>query len=89
MSAAPAAVERAKSLHRYAFAQGAGVEDFILTLSDSEGLDLLDWLLEQQRAPDADLELEVREAKETGDPWPLLDTFTLMGLHLAPKRMLA
>jgi hypothetical protein len=89
MSVEPIALERAKSLHRYAFSQGAGVTDFRLCLSNAEGMELIRWLAEEHDFDDEDMEVDIEAAKRRGDPWPVLNQFSLLGLRMLPKALLS
>lgn len=79
----PVALALADELYRYALGQGAPINSFELLLTLGEGYELLDWI------PGAglfsDLELlrqDIEEAKIKGDPWLVLDNFTLKGMRI-------
>ena len=76
----PVAMVKAKTLQRYASARGAPLHELTLALSDAEGLELLTWLLAQQDEPSSDLVTDIRRARHTADPWPVLEHFQLLGL---------
>jgi hypothetical protein len=77
-----AALAKAESLYKFAQSQGAPVNTFVLVLSDSEGLELLDWFkpqFEQNEVFDLDLEA----AHKSGNPWAMLPGFEVLGLAIA------
>ena len=76
------ALAKAESLHKFATASGSPLEDFQLVLSDSEGLELLNWFVEQYARNEL-LSLDVQRAQRTRDPWPVLSEFVLLGMHMA------
>jgi hypothetical protein len=78
-----AAIEKATSLASFAKSQGAPLFTFALILSDSEGMELLDWFVSQQYEPNELLDMDVALAKKNLDPWPVLQEFTLMGFSIA------
>jgi hypothetical protein len=83
----PTALVKAQSLNRFATEQGSPLSTFQLTISDDEGLELLDYLVEQS-PPNELLSEDVALAHKTHDPWPVLTHFTLLGLQIAPLQVL-
>lgn len=83
----PAALAKAESLQRFARSQGAPLSTFQLAISDAEGLELLDYLVEQS-PPNELLSADVALAHKKRDPWPVLTHFTLLGLSIAPLQVL-
>lgn len=77
-----AALAKAESLHKFATSQGCSLDTFQLVLSDTEGLELLDWFVEQYARNEL-LSVDVERAQRTRDPWPILDEFVLLGMHMA------
>lgn len=75
------ALAKAESLHKFAKAQGCPLAEFQLVLSDVEGLELLEWFVEQY-ARNEILSLDVEIAQRTRDPWPVLCEFELLGMHM-------
>jgi hypothetical protein len=82
-----AALEKAQALSAFASAQGSPLSSFVLCLSTAEGLELLDWLLEEY-GHNPLLEADVAEAKITGNPWEILANFSLLGLLMQPRMTL-
>ena len=82
----PSAFSKAESLRAFALAQGAQLSTFVLVLTDAEGLELIDWLVEEN--PDETLALDAAIARRTGNPWEILAHFHLIGLPLAPPMSL-
>ncbi len=83
----PDALEKAESLYRFATQRGAPTQEFQLTLSVPEGLELLDWFLGQYDENPLLME-DVAHAKRCGDPFPVLAHFTLLGFTLLPLQVL-
>lgn len=79
----PAALEKAKSLLAFGKDQGAQLESFELTISDSEAFELLDWFIDQY-GDNTLLADDVAMARIDKNPWPVLCHFTLLGLRMAP-----
>jgi hypothetical protein len=77
-----AALEKAQSLHRFAESQGSPLSSFILVLSDTEALELLDWFKAEHEASEL-YDLDLEKAHKTGDPWEMLPEFNLMGFAIA------
>lgn len=84
MSERPAALDKAESLHSYATSQGSPLSTFALALSDDEGIELCDYLVQENPGSDL-LAYDVAEAKRKRNPWPVLDNFVLMGLSLCRR----
>ncbi len=84
----PQALVKAQTLTRYAQARGAHLSTLQLTISDAEGLELLDWLLGEQPNPHPALIVDVELAHRAANPWPVLEHFRLLGLELAPRALL-
>jgi hypothetical protein len=83
----PVALEKAESLYRFATQRGAPLQDFQLTLSVPEGLELLDWFVGQYGENPLLIE-DVADAKRSQDPFPILAHFTLMGFALVAQQAL-
>jgi len=80
-----AAVEKARSLHTFVMSQGAPLNEFALTLTDAEALDLLDPLKAGELGHFGNheqLEIDIEEAKRRHDPWLVLEHFTIFGLEI-------
>lgn len=81
----PAALEKAECLYKFALGSGAPVSTFELLLTLGEGYELLDWLPKAgltAREFIPMLQQDIAEAKLLGDPWLVLNHFTLKGLHI-------
>jgi hypothetical protein len=83
----PAALAKAQSLHRFASDMGAPLTTFELVLTQAEGLELIDWLVEQN-PPNELLSADVAHAHQVRDPWPVLNNFVLLGFHMTPAAAL-
>lgn len=79
----PIAVERARSLHQFALNQGAELSTFILTLTESQAMELLEWYADQYTGSNECFDLDVTIVRRTQDPWPVLANFKLWGLDMA------
>lgn len=77
-----AALAKAESLHKFAAASGAPLDTFQLVLSDAEGLELLDYFKTEYACSEL-FDMDVAIARAKGDPWPVLDNFVILGLHMA------
>lgn len=80
------ALIKAESLQRFATSQGAPLKSFVLCLSTVEGLELLDWFVEQNEANEL-LDMDVAMAHRTKDPWRVLEYFQLMGFEIKPSNL--
>lgn len=78
-----AALEKAKSLLKFASDQGAKQDTFELTLSETEAFELLDWFIGQY-GDNTLLADDVAMARIDKNPWDVLSNFTLLGLKMAP-----
>jgi hypothetical protein len=78
----PSAFSKAESLRSFALSTGAQLDTFVLVLTDAEGLELIDWLVEEN--PDETLALDAAIAHRTGNPWEVLAHFQLIGLPMIP-----
>jgi hypothetical protein len=89
----PPALEKARSLARFANSEGGGLAGFEVTLTADEAFDLVDWihdfsgLVSQEGLPQ--LEADMVTARRANDPWIVLNNFTFYGLKTAPKRFLS
>jgi len=86
-----AAIEKAQSLKRFAITQGSPLQEFFLTLTESEAYELLDYLAAGGMGRYENHELliaDVQKAKRAKDPFPLLGWFTLEGLSIWPASAL-
>jgi hypothetical protein len=79
----PAALDKAKSLHRFAADQGAPLDTFQLVLTEPEAMELMEWYVDEYGGANEMLELDAAEARRTRNPWDLLANFTCMGLAMA------
>jgi hypothetical protein len=77
-------LEKAESLYRFAQGQGSPLSTFKLILTAQEGLELVEYLVEQNE-PNEMLELDAAEAKRTGDPFVILSNFQLLGMEILPS----
>jgi hypothetical protein len=87
----PAALCKAEALIRHASYLGCLPSEFKVTLSLGEGYELLDYLAAGgmgRYANHALLERDIEEAKIAGDPWRVLEGWTLLGLELVPAASL-
>lgn len=78
----PAALEKATSLHRFATDTGSPLSSFLLVLTDPEALELLEWYGTQYAGTNEVFDLDLAIARRTGNPWPVLENFQVMGLAL-------
>lgn len=85
MELKPVALEKAESLYKYAQGQGSPLSTFKLILTVDEGLELVDYLVEQN-APNEMLELDAAQAKRERNPFKVLSNFQLMGLEILPAQ---
>jgi hypothetical protein len=76
------AVERAKSLHRFALEQGALLSTFVVTIRPAEAVELMDWYAAQYEGTNLIFDADLAYARATNDPWKLLDNFTLFGMAI-------
>jgi hypothetical protein len=81
----PAAIERAKSLYRFALEQGTPPNTFVLTLTHSQATELLEWYATQYTGSNECFDLDVMIARRTQDPWPVLANFRLYGFEMAKQ----
>lgn len=82
-----AAIAKAQSLLHFAASQGAPIETFKLVLSDQEAMDLLDYTLLQNTyngVPNQRMMLDVQQAHDTKNPWPVVAHFHLLGFEIIP-----
>jgi hypothetical protein len=84
----PAAIDKARSLHRFATEQGAPLDSFKLALTDAEALEALDWFKTQMYRQDAAFDVDLEIAHRTGNPWQMLSNFQLMGLEVVRAEQL-
>lgn len=87
METKPAALEKAESLYRFALAQGAKPAEYQLTLSNAEGIEILDWFVAQHENNQL-LTEDVEAAKISNNPWDVLACFNLMGFSMCPLEQL-
>jgi hypothetical protein len=83
----PVAIEKAQSLYNFAQAQGSPLSTFKLALTVKEGMELLDHMVANNE-PNEQLDIDVAEAKRTGDPFFVLSNFVLMGIEIVPVEIL-
>lgn len=78
----PVALKYAKDLLAHAQRLGpAYLMELIVT--NEEGFELLDWFQSQPAYAACELlKADIERAKAKGDPFPVLENFTLMGLHM-------
>ena len=79
----PAALEKAKSLHRFALNSGSSLREFVLCLTEPEALDLVEWYAREYEGISVTFDTDLEEVRRTGNPWPILKNFNVMGLQLA------
>lgn len=77
------AVLKAERLYAFAKSQGAKLDAFTLTISDSEAFELLDWFIAQY-GENTLLADDVDMAKLHKNPWEVISNFTLMGFPIEP-----
>ena len=79
-----AAIERAQALLKHASHCGEPMHNFAIMLSDKEGIEALNWLVDQPQYQTAfnmqALRFDVAACTVTGNPWPVLDCIQIMGL---------
>jgi hypothetical protein len=88
----PPAVTRAHALLRHISKLGGRMDEFFVSVTREEGLDLLKWyrakLAEQQLGEEQInltlLDRDIRRAERKGDPFPVLENFKLYGLQIRP-----
>lgn len=81
----PEAMEKAKTLRRFAKMTGAPLQQYAVSITDAQGVELMDWFLTQAdpRMVDRDsLSLAITEAKAHKDPWEVLQHFSLLGMSI-------
>lgn len=81
----PSAMEKARSLVRFAKLTGTPLKYYSVMLKDDEAVVLMDWFLEQADPRFVDrqaLHLAIIEAKEHNDPWEVLAHFSLLGMSI-------
>jgi hypothetical protein len=87
-----AALEKAKSLRRFASNQGDPIDRYALALTRGEAYDLLDYMaaghLGRFQHHDAFV-ADVMHAKLECDPWGMLKDFQLEGLAIVPRETLS
>lgn len=83
MDLKPAALAKAESLYKFALSQGAKPVDYQLALTTAEGIEILDWFVNQHENNELLLE-DVEAAKVKNDPWDVLQFFNLMGFSMTP-----
>ena len=84
-----AAIEKARSLYRFAMREGAPLSEFLLILTDQEALDLLEPLKRGDLGHFAEhdqLEIDIEEAVRHRNPWSVLEHFQLEGLDICRAR---
>jgi hypothetical protein len=84
----PAALAKAESLYQFAQSQGAPLKEFLVTVTDAEAAELLEWYAEQHEGQNELFDLDLAEARRTQNPWPILEHFNLKGLTIAPTAVL-
>ena len=78
-------IGRADALLTHAKYLGAPLKEFAVLVSLAEGFELLTWILEQRDDQTIDqvlLQSDAAVAIATGDPWYVLEHFTLKGLPI-------
>ena len=82
------ALGRAEAVIRYANRLGARLSDFRVLVTDAEAFEALDWLvvtMEESAPTEINMDLlkmDIAQAKANGDPWPVVNEFTILGLTL-------
>lgn len=89
----PPALEKARSLAQFANSEGGGLAGFEVTLTTAEAFDLMDWIHDHSGLVAIEgmpqLEADMVKARQTGDPWIVLQNFTFYGLNTAPVSVLS
>jgi hypothetical protein len=83
-----AAIEKAQSLAAIARHSGVQPSEFVLTLTEAEAFELLDYLGAGAMGWFSDhhkLVIDIALAKATHDPWTVLDNFTVEGFVVAAE----
>lgn len=78
---------KAKSLGEFVAYQGAKQSTFMLTLSEEEAMELIDWYSEQY-CDNEMLTQDVDIAKRTKNPWMVLENFRLLGFEMVKMSIL-
>lgn len=84
----PAAVKRARDLRRHVDKLGAPLDDFYVLVSKDEGVELLAWFranVDESKLNVSLYDRDVRKALKKGDPFQVLEQFTLCGLQIKPS----
>lgn len=78
-------MEKARTLVRFAKMTGTPLKQYSVTISDVEGVELMDWFLDQADPRMVDrtaLQAAIIEAKDHKDPWEVLQHFSLLGMAI-------
>lgn len=81
----PSAMEKARTLVRFAKMTGTPLKYYSVTITDDEGMVLMDWFMDQAdpRMVDCDaLRQAIVEAKDHKDPFEVLQHFSLLGMSI-------
>lgn len=81
----PVAISKAEGLRRFAQMTGAKPDTFQVILTVKEAFELLDHLAAGafgQYEDQARLERDIETAKAVGDPWSILEEWTLLGMKV-------
>lgn len=90
MQGEPAAVERARTIRRYISTVGADVREFYVVITSDEGFELLRWF---RARPEVSidsmnlrlLDMDIKKAAKRGNPFDVLENFTVCGLAIRPR----
>jgi len=89
----PYALEKARSLSNFAKSEGGGLAGFEVTLTKAEGFELMEWIHDHSGLVAIEgmpqLEADMVRARQTDDPWIVLQNFTFYGLNTAPASVLS
>lgn len=80
---APRAIRKAECLARFVTHSGAPQSEFVVSVTQEEAFELLDYLLECERTgDDSVLRSDIATAIKHGNPWPVLENFNLLGFPI-------
>lgn len=90
----PAALQRARQLRQHINHLGAPLEDFFVLVTPEEAWDVIRWYrdeLKRQEIGEHELNVslldhDIERARRKGDPFPVLENFSLFGLTIRPSK---
>lgn len=90
MQSEPAAVERARALRHYISVMGADTREFYVAITSDEGFELLRWFrshpeVSMDKMNLSLLDRDIKKASKRGNPFDVLENFTVCGLTIKPR----